>query len=133
MIESVTAPRHNGHQTTREQASGGQVSTMMITLSLEIDTGGHEPALVWDWSYTSNAAPMWKAAGADLADFEGRLAGECLPFLRHAAQQLRIHVERFDAMNPPNGWGSRESLVDALGRLTEAFERHPGCSVRVSL
>jgi hypothetical protein len=105
---------------------------MSYTLNLQIDTGGHEPAHVWDWNYTSNCAAMWRAAGADLADFDDRLAGECLPFLRHAIQQLRIHPERFDAMNPTNGWGSRVSLIESFGQLIEAFESHPGCTVRVS-
>lgn len=36
---------------------------MSLDLALTIDTGGPEPAVVWDgWNYTHNVNQMWRAA-----------------------------------------------------------------------
>lgn len=75
---------------------------------------GHE---VSEWNYTSNCAAMWRAAGADLAAFDGKRAHECVPILAKAIAVLKTEPERFVAMNPPNGWGSYATLVPALEEL----------------
>lgn len=106
---------------------------MSYDIWLSIDTGGPEPAYVGkDWNYTSNCGPMWRAAGADLADFHGKTAGECLPILEKAIAELRANPAKYIAMNPANGWGSYDSLVPALGELADTFSRHPKATVEVS-
>jgi hypothetical protein len=100
---------------------------------LEIDTGGPEPACVGrDWNYTSNCVPMWRAAGADLAEFHGKSAADCIPVLSAAIELLRAEPARFEAMDPENGWGSYETLVPALEALLANFEHHPRATVGVS-
>lgn len=107
---------------------------MSYDIWLEVNTGGPEPAQVGeDWNYTRNCGPMWRAAGVDLAEFDGKLADECLPVLRRAIDELRANEAKYVAMNPPNGWGSYDTLVPALERLAETFTRHPLAHVRVSL
>lgn len=106
---------------------------MSYDIDLIIDTGGAEPYyLDLDWNYTSNVAPMWRAAGANLADFHGKTAGECAPILRAGIETMRADPARFTAMNPPNGWGSYERLLPALDELLAAFEAHPLARVEVS-
>lgn len=106
---------------------------MSYDIWLTIDTGGAEPALVWDgWNYTSNCGPMWREAGADLAEFHGKPAGECAPILQAAIATLKADPARFEAMNPDNGWGSYRSLVVRLGDLAAGFEAHPKALVAVS-
>jgi hypothetical protein len=106
---------------------------MSYDIWLLMDTGGPEPATVWDgWNYTSNCGPMWRQAGADLAEFEGKTAGECLPILRAAIEELQAHPIKYKAMDPPNGWGSYDTLVPALDELADGFSRHPKATVRVS-
>ena len=109
------------------------MSLVSYDISLEIDTGGPEPAQVGgDWGYTSNCGPMWREAGANLAEFHGKTARECAPTLSAAIQRMRAEPETFIAMNPQNGWGSYESLVPALDDLLDLFQRHPLATVRVS-
>lgn len=107
---------------------------MSYDIWLVIDTGGTEPARVGelDWNYTSNCGPMWRAAGADLAEFDGKPAGECFPILTDAIAELRANPEKYMAMNPPNGWGSYKSLIPALVELAKGLEPHPKAIVRVS-
>lgn len=103
---------------------------MSYDIWLTIDTGGPEPARVGDsWNYTSNCAPTWRAAGADLAEFHGKPAGECVPTLRAAIEVMRADPARFQAMDSPNGWGTYDTLVPALVRLRAMREAHPKATV----
>ena len=85
-----------------------------------------------EWNYTSNCVPMWCAAGADLASFHGRRAGDCWPVLWEAIATLLDDPDRFRGMNPSNGFGSYESLWPALFALARLFYRYPGHTVQVS-
>lgn len=105
---------------------------MSYDIGLVADLGGPEPVSVFgDWNYTSNCGSMWRAAGADLAGFHDKTAGECAPPLRAAIDLLKAEPERFIAMNPSNGWGSYETLLPALERLLAAFDAMPVATVRV--
>jgi hypothetical protein len=105
---------------------------MSYSIHLNIDTGWPEPARVGeDWGYTSNCSEMWCQAGADLGAFDGQLAGKCATVLRSAIRVLESELDRFLAMNPPNGWGSYADLVPHLEKLLAWFETHPLATVRV--
>lgn len=105
---------------------------MSYTICLDIDTGGSEPAtLDVDWDFTSNCAPMWRHAGADLAKFDGELAGSCVPLLESAIAHMKANPSEYKAMDPLNGWGSYDLLVPALEELVAGFRRHPKATVRV--
>lgn len=99
---------------------------------LEVDTGGPEPAGLTDWNFTSNVAPMWRAAGADLAEFDGRTAGDCLPVLVAAIAEMEALPGKFRAMDSPNGWGTYDHLLPRLRVLADQFRAHPKATVRVS-
>lgn len=66
-------------------------------------------------NYTSNVAPMWRAAlGFRLQDTSGwdvRLAEFVFD---HAAQVMLANREEFEAMNPENGWGNFDGAVRYL-------------------
>lgn len=86
-----------------------------------------------DWgSCTSNLASMWCAAGADLAKFHGKLAGDCIQTLGEAIGELKAQPARYIAMNPENGWGSYADLVPALEKLLAIFQEWPHGVVVVS-
>lgn len=105
---------------------------MSYDIHLEIDTGGREPACVTGgWNYTSNCGPMWRLAGADLAEFDGKPASECLPLLDAAIVDMEANPAKYRALEPPNGWGSLASLVPALRRLADDLRAHPKTTVRV--
>lgn len=107
---------------------------MSYWIRLEADLGGPEMIEVGDlsWNYTSNCAPMWRSAGADLASFDGRPAWECIPVLGAAIGEMDLHPEIYEEMNPENGWGSFDTLLPLLRDLLEAFRAAPNAIVRVS-
>lgn len=84
------------------------------------------------WNYTSNMAPAWCIAGADLAKFDGERAKRCAPILRDAIVDMQRRPEFYTLYNPKNGWGSMKTLVPALQKLLSAMEEHPEAMVRVS-
>jgi hypothetical protein len=105
---------------------------MSYDVWLEIDTGGPEMVCVYDWNYTSNCAPMWCKAGADLSEFDHRSAAECEPILSAAIAVMEADPATYEAMNPENEWGSYESVLDSLGALAKAMLLNPKTTVRVS-
>lgn len=107
---------------------------MSYNIHLEADLGGPEPVIVGNlyWDYTSNGAPMWRAAGADLALFDQRPAAECAPVLAIAIGRMELDPESFRTLEPPSKWGSFDTLLPKLRELLEAFNAAPDAIVRVS-
>lgn len=83
------------------------------------------------WNMTSNVVPMWQFAGADLATFDGKRAGDVLPFLESAIAHMEKHPDTYRAMNPPNGWGDYDSCLGFLRDLAAGFAEQPRATVRV--
>lgn len=104
---------------------------MSYDIYLEAGTGGSEPVTVYDWNYTSNCAPMWRAAGADLAEFHGKTAADCAPILDVAVETMAADPDRFRKLDAPNGWGTYDTLLPRLVELLDAMRRHPATTVRV--
>jgi hypothetical protein len=106
---------------------------MSYDIWLEIDTGGKEPFQLEDeyWNFTSNVSCMWREAGADLAEFHGKVAGECAPTLRQAIEKMEADPAKYKAMDSPNGWGTYEDLMPRLRVLRDWFERHPKATVKI--
>jgi hypothetical protein len=100
---------------------------------LTIDTGGPVPAIVTESrNMTSNVAPMWRAAGAQLHDFHGEPANLCAPALRDAIARMLADPDTYRAMAPANGWGSYDGCIRYLQALADDFEAHPLATVAVS-
>ncbi len=81
-----------------------------------------------DRNYTNNCNNMIRAAGwADWSGgFDGILSSaELLSRLEPARDALASEVARFDAMNPPNGWGSRSTLVDLFSEIILVAQKFP--------
>lgn len=105
---------------------------MSYDIGLTIDKGGPEPATVSGGrNMTSNVAPMWRLAGADLAEFHGKTAGDCLPVLRAAIADMEDNPGKYEPLNPDNGWGSYETCLGFLRELAGDFAAHPKATVAV--
>lgn len=106
---------------------------MSYTITLAMDAGaGMVPLNLPEWNFTSNGAAMWRAAGADLATFDGQRAALCLPRVQGAIRELRQHPTRYDPLAPANQWGTRHQLIAALTELTHLFIAAPVAVVVVS-
>jgi hypothetical protein len=99
-----------------------------LDLWLTIDTGGPEPATVWDdWNMTHNVNRMYEVTlGTTLGTFlEGRTAAETLPRLTAMLADMLDRPGVYRALNPPNGWGSYDTLLPRVRELVEAAQAHP--------
>lgn len=105
---------------------------MSYDVYLEISTGAGNTADVFDRNMTSNVAPMWRKAGADIAEMDGKTAADCAPLLAAAVTAMEIDPAAYRLMDPPNGWGSYETCLDFLVSVRDACVEHPACTIRVS-
>jgi hypothetical protein len=104
---------------------------------IELDTGGQEPHVIREYddqgrylNYTHNTNGMWRSAGLELRDFDGKAAAELILPLSQCLTVMESDPERFRAMEPENGWGSYDGTVDVLRRLLDTCMRHPEGTIR---
>lgn len=109
---------------------------MSYDVCLTIDTGGDGPAALdgTEQNYTYNCSPMFRAAlgGKGLYELAGKPGGLAAQMLGHAIGQMVHHREKYEAMNPENGWGDYSSAVKFLERLRADCLAHPKALVEVS-
>jgi hypothetical protein len=113
----------------------------------------------WEGNYTHNTNPMIRLASlAGVQDgfsfeqpttagevlFGHKTEGQCwnnfdgLParfagdFAKRIAAELRSNPGKYEALNPPNGWGSRSSLVEFLDGVAAACSENPDCAFEAS-
>lgn len=92
----------------------------------EIDTGGEYPAEVGrSFNYTYNTSPMLYEVGISWRDLLGKPMTEVLPVLKDGLAKLQAKPEHFRTMNPANGWGSYDGLVEVLKEMILEFSEHP--------
>ena len=96
-------------------------------LWLAADTGGEELASIegCDWNYTYNTSPMLYDAGIDLKKYCGKTCEEVIDELETSIKILKDNPEKYEAMNPENGWGSYEGVTRKMELLLTAFKEHP--------
>ena len=83
-------------------------------------------------NYTFNVGGMWrKALGHSLMELNDRNAGDTLPALDKAVAEMESNPEEYEAMNPPNGWGSYEGALNFLRRLQTGCKEHPKTKIVV--
>jgi len=59
-------------------------------------------------------------------------AAQLIDPLRDGLALLESDPERFKALNPSNGWGSYESLVEFVRKYLAACEKYPQARIKVS-
>jgi hypothetical protein len=102
-------------------------------LWLEIDTGGEEPAQVGkSFNYTYNTGPMLNAAGLYVRGLLGLTAKHAVVILRDVIAQFEDTPCKFKAFDPPNGWGSYDSLLEVLREMVADWSKHPRATVNGS-
>lgn len=107
---------------------------MSHNLYLLIDTGGEGLTCVVSLGdYTSNVSGMWTdALGCRLSDLDGRQAADAIPDLSRAVQRMEADPAKYEAMNPPGGWGNYAGALGYLRGLLEGCTEHPKTQISVS-
>lgn len=97
------------------------------------EQAGLESALyLWERNHTSNTSPIWRAAGCDVAEFDGRRASELGPAAVRAVAAITADPDKYRPMEPENGWGTVASTVCFLAEIWQACSQWPEATVRVS-
>jgi hypothetical protein len=82
---------------------------------------------------TYNLSPMFKeASGHVFRDLEGMTGADAFRILRAALIRLVHEPAKFEAMNPPNGWGDYDGLCCAVLKAAVAAQRRPTAVVEFS-
>jgi hypothetical protein len=97
---------------------------------MRIDTGGKSLACVEDiGGMTYNVTPMFRLAigGDGLYELEGKTGAEIVARLETAVAHIRAPENRaaYEALNPPNRWGSHEGATEYLAKILAACRAHP--------
>lgn len=109
-----------------------------------IDDRGHTEG---DWSYTHNCnsmiehvlgdalagtpEPFWSSSESGLGRrswwtlLNGKSGRDGQNLLAAIIIRLEAEPERFRAMNPPNGWGDYDSLLEVLRAMRDAVPDYP--------
>ena len=112
-----------------------------VYLGAHVDLGGSAPEwlTVWEANITHNLGTMACNASGRLycavwrPDEEGlKTAADVLPVLVDGIATLKAQPDRFRELNPPNGWGTYEGLVEFLEDYRDACEKWPKAEVEAS-
>ena len=103
-------------------------------VSIEIDTGGEYPATVHECgNLTYNVAGiLHDALGAEFRTLHGQPCSSSTSTLQRAIDAMRGDPARFEAMNPPNGWGSAPATLEFLEGMLSACQSHPKAQIRIN-
>ena len=101
----------------------------MVTDPCESCGRGEET--VFDRNLTWNLTPMHRAVGIDWRKLREMSADQAKETILDAVRQLKEDPERFKDMNPKNGWGSYDGLVDLLQEMLGTWKRYPTATVKV--
>ena len=108
---------------------------MSYDVSLVIDAGGQEPAILYglDENYTYNCSDMLAAAiGYTLGELDGWPATEVAEALTRAIEHMTLNPDKYTAMNPDNGWGDSVGWLKFITRIRDACLEAPKAKLMVS-
>lgn len=95
---------------------------------------GGETTVVWHRNITHNLGRMAEAAGLYHALWRPEEIGAThahmlVGRLEEGIRKLTSDPDRFTPLNPANGWGTYEQLVDFTRSFLAACNAHPDCTV----
>lgn len=82
-------------------------------------------------NYTSNMAGAWDAAGAPLRYMDGMLGKHAIPILENAIRRIEGDMPTYRAVEPDNGWGKVDSMLDFLRGILADCREHQTWLVKV--
>lgn len=105
-------------------------------LTISVDTGGSEPytQTLFDANITHNVVPMWDKAGVTDALYEShdKQAKDIIDALECGVAAMEADPAGYEALNPPNGWGSYERALPWLRNVLAQCKAHPNATIGIS-
>lgn len=105
-------------------------------MSLDVWLTVNQPVVVFDGNITHNLVPMAREAGLYEAlwrpeELNVSVAGGLVDRLELGLEKLKADPERFQKLNPENGWGNYENLVGFVEKYLEACKENRTAKVGV--
>lgn len=90
---------------------------------------------VFNINVTYNLSPMLRKCGWkwDRERLDGKKAADIAEAVEATLIKLKADPEKFREMNPPNGWGTYDGLVEQWERFSRAVAHYPDAIVGTSL
>jgi hypothetical protein len=103
-------------------------------MSLDVSLTRIQPTEVYHDSITHNLGKMAREAGLYEALWRPEEIGvttaqQLAPLLRVGLEVLKGHPEKFQRLNPSNGWGTYEGLVQFVQDYLDACLENPDATV----
>jgi len=84
-----------------------------------------------DYNYTHNTNEMIRQAGfPEFPEVDGMSVGEFVAKLDIVLTAFAADPGGYRAMDPPNGWGSYDSLSEVLTEMVEAYRPYPSATIQ---
>lgn len=104
-------------------------------MSLDISLEETRVVEIYEANYTHNIVPMAEEAGLYEALWHPGEAGikkaaQLIPIIEAGLHALRSDPEKFEKLNPKNGWGGYDTFLPWLDNLLRACMETPLASVR---
>lgn len=107
-----------------------------FALVVDIDSGSARTRTVevFSLNITHNLREMWIKAGVydALYESDGKCAGEIIEALVCGLGHMEEHPAEYQALNPPNGWGSYDGAFRWLTMVTRACTEHHKAIIAIS-
>lgn len=107
-----------------------------LYLYADIDLGGPEPKRIelWSGNVTHNLGAMADAAGIYDAMWRPKehgitTAGQMIDPLGRGLASMKAEPEKDTILNPKNGWGTYDGLVEFVARLIDECKKAPKAKV----
>lgn len=106
---------------------------MSFDVYLTIKTGKNSSLSTNGLNVTYNLSPMFhEALGMGLSDLEGKTGKECIPILKKALKDMIDNPEKYEAMNPSNGWGDFYGAKEFISSLLDDCRKYEFAKIVVS-
>jgi len=109
---------------------------MSLDVQLIVETEATKE-VVFDRNITHNLATMAKEAGLYEAlwrpeEIKAQKASHLTPFLQKGLAELEDNRVKYEAFNPPNGWGNYDHLVDLAKDYLQHCRMFPDATIYAS-
>lgn len=104
-------------------------------MSLDISIMARRPVEIYEANVTYNLADMYYRC-IDMDEgyrkLDGMTCEEALPIINNAIDDMVKYADEYKKLNPKNGWGSYDGLLEQLQEMRNCCEKNPDGVIYVS-
>jgi hypothetical protein len=85
-----------------------------------------QDTIVWDRNFTyNNSEILSEAFGRPFRELHGKLGRELAPLIAAAVLDITDKRALYELLEPPNGWGGINDVLDVLNHLAQWCQEKP--------